>query len=64
MIKIYKEIIRTYIIMNGRIFQRLKKKSLISFLLKILIALTYKNSDNNGIKKRVSNISQSMRNID
>jgi len=64
MIKIYKEIIRTYIIMNGRIFQRLKKKSLISFLLKILIALTYKNSDNNGIKKRVSNISPSMRNID
>jgi hypothetical protein len=50
--------------MNGRIFQRLRKKSLVSFLLKIVIALTYKNSDNNGITKRVSNILPSMRNID
>jgi hypothetical protein len=50
--------------MNGRIVQRLKKKSLVSFLLKIVMALTYKNSDNNGIKKRVSNIPPSMRNMD
>jgi hypothetical protein len=50
--------------MNGRIVPRLKKKSLVSFLLKIVMALTYKNSDNNGIKKRVSNIPPSMRNMD
>ena len=55
---------RIYIIMNGRIVQRLKKKSLVSFLLKIVMAHTYKNSDNNGIKKRVSNIPPSMRNMD
>jgi hypothetical protein len=58
------ENMRIYIIMNGRIVQRLKKKSLVSFLLKIVMALTYKNSDNNGIKKRVSNIPPSMRNMD
>ena len=55
---------RTYIIMNGILFQRVKKKSFVSFRLKIVMAHTYKNSDNNGIIKPVSNIPPSIRNSD
>ena len=55
---------RTYIIMNGRLFQRSKKKFLVSFQLKIVIDDTYKNSDNIGIINRVSNIPPAIRKID
>jgi hypothetical protein len=50
--------------MNGRLFRKSNKKFLVSFQLKIVIDDTYKNSDNNGIINRVSNIPPAIKTID